>query len=174
MVVSDPELTVIRRLSYTNIPKDVEPSLVMPSLLLRPIFIPGISCQPTPSIMDAWQHSNVMLPFNTFLVHPTLIGLRWAYAIVLRLSSVVCCLSSVHNSQDLPQFLSDFNSVWFVWKSSGLCIKFQEFYLLINLWPNLDLIRALCPQFTRNASPPSILSRFQFCLICLKKLGPVH
>ena len=34
-----------------------------------------------------------------------------------RVASVVCCLSSVHNSQEmllLPQFLFDFNSVWFV------------------------------------------------------------
>ena len=32
-------------------------------------------------------------------------------------ASVVCCLSSVHNSQEmllLPQFLSDYNSAWFV------------------------------------------------------------
>ena len=33
---------------------------------------------------------------------------------------------------------------------------------------------ALCPQFTRNASPPSILIRFQFCLVYLKELVPVH
>ena len=33
---------------------------------------------------------------------------------------------------------------------------------------------ALCPQFTRNVSPPSILIRFQFCLVYLKDLVPVH
>ena len=33
---------------------------------------------------------------------------------------------------------------------------------------------ALCPQFIKNASPPSILIRFQFCLVGLKELGPVH
>ena len=52
-------------------------------------------------------------------------GLRWAYAIVLR-------LSSVHNSQEmllLPQFLSDFNFVWFVWKSSSLYIEFSYRFL---------------------------------------------
>ena len=32
----------------------------------------------------------------------------------------------------------------------------------------------VCPQFTRNASSPSILIQFQFCLVCLKELGPVH
>ena len=72
---------------------------------------------------------------------------------------VICCLSSVHNSQEmllLPQFSLDFN---FVWKSSGLCIE--------------DLIRALCPQFTRNASPLSILkSSILFGLF--KELVPVR
>ena len=50
---------------------------------------------------------------------------------------------SVHNSQEmllLPQLSSDFNYVWFVSKSSDLCIKFPhgflKFYLLNNLWPN--------------------------------------
>ena len=33
---------------------------------------------------------------------------------------------------------------------------------------------ALCPHLTRNASPPSILIRFQFCLVYLKELVPVH
>ena len=45
-------------------------------------------------------------------------NMYYAYAIVLRLSSV--------NSQELlllNQFLTDFNSVWFVWKSLWLCIK---------------------------------------------------
>ena len=32
----------------------------------------------------------------------------------------------------------------------------------------------LCPLFTRNASPPSILIRFQFCFVCLKELVHVH
>ena len=32
----------------------------------------------------------------------------------------------------------------------------------------------VCTQFTRNASSPSILIRFQFCLVCLKELVPVH
>ena len=32
----------------------------------------------------------------------------------------------------------------------------------------------LWQQFTRNAFPPSILIRFQFCLLCLKELVPVH
>ena len=32
----------------------------------------------------------------------------------------------------------------------------------------------VCPQFTRNVPPPSILIRFQFCLVGLNELGPVH
>ena len=32
----------------------------------------------------------------------------------------------------------------------------------------------VCPQITRNASPHSVLIRFQFSLVCLKELGPVH
>ena len=32
----------------------------------------------------------------------------------------------------------------------------------------------VCPQFTRNASPPSILIRFEFFWLCLKELVPVH
>ena len=43
---------------------------------------------------------------------------------------------SDHNSQEmllLPQFSSDFNSVWFVWKSSGLCIKFLTDFRNFNL-----------------------------------------
>ena len=32
----------------------------------------------------------------------------------------------------------------------------------------------VCPQFTKNASPPSILIRFYFCLVCLKERGPVY
>ena len=30
------------------------------------------------------------------------------------------------------------------------------------------------PQFTRNASTPSILFRSQLCLFCLRALVPVH
>ena len=37
-----------------------------------------------------------------------------------------------------------------------------------------DLVRALCPLIMRNASPPSILIRFQFCLVCFKDRVPVH
>ena len=36
------------------------------------------------------------------------------------------------------------------------------------------LLSVICPQFTRNASPPSALIQFQFCLACLKELVPVH
>ena len=59
-----------------------------------------------------------------FLAHP---AFRPKMGLCHRVASVVCCLSSVQNSQEmllLPQFLSDFISVWFVWKSSGLCINF--------------------------------------------------
>ena len=38
----------------------------------------------------------------------------------------------------------------------------------------LGPIRTLWPQFTRNAFPLSILIRFQFCLVDLKKIVPVH
>ena len=58
----------------------------------------------------------------------------------------------------LPQFLSDFNYVWFVCKSLHLCIKlphgFEKMLLLCSLGPNQDLIGALYPPFTRNASYP--------------------
>ena len=33
---------------------------------------------------------------------------------------------------------------------------------------------ALGPLFTRNASPLSILIRFQFCFVCMKDLMHVH
>ena len=49
-----------------------------------------------------------------FLAHP---AFRLKMSLCHRFASVVCCLSSVHNSQEMllfPQFLSDFNSVWFV------------------------------------------------------------
>ena len=32
----------------------------------------------------------------------------------------------------------------------------------------------VCPQFTKNASPPSILIRFRFCLVYLMEIVPVH
>ena len=60
---------------------------------------------------------------------------RWAYAIVLCLSCCVCCLASAHNSQEmllLPQFLSDFNSVWFVWKSSPCALNLLEDFRNFN------------------------------------------
>ena len=36
------------------------------------------------------------------------------------------------------------------------------------------LLSVVCPQFTRNASPPSILIRFQFRLVYLEELVHVH
>ena len=49
-----------------------------------------------------------------FLAHP---AFRPKMSLCHRVASVVCRLSSVHKSQEmllLPQFLSDFNPVWFV------------------------------------------------------------
>ena len=47
---------------------------------------------------------------SELLAHP---AFRPKMSLCHRVASVVCCLSSVHNSQEmllLPQFLSDFNS----------------------------------------------------------------
>ena len=93
-------------------------------LCLLSVVCPQFTKNASPfSILIRFQFCLVCLK-ELGLVHQT--GLRWASAIVLR-------LSSIHNSQEmlLPQFLSDLNSVWFVWKSSGLCNKlphgFQKF-----------------------------------------------
>ena len=54
--------------------------------------------------------------------------------------------------------------------------KVMKFGFLAHLAcrPKMSLCHCVvCPQFTRNNSP-SILIRFQFCLVYLKELVPVH
>ena len=57
-------------------------------------------------------------------------------------------------------------------------LTFQSFLAHPAFRPKMSLCHhvasVVCSQFTRIASPPSIISRIQFCLVCLKELGPVH